>query len=146
MPVIEPDHFNDYRLLACCAAVSLKHQYMDIFSNLFFLQRIDHLIRTRATGSPEQLASRLSVSERNVYRLIKELKCQGFPIAYDKQANTYYYSEPVRLDFSIIIGPEKLLAIRGGSLNTDFFQPASLGQSEQGYPGELTETLYNTGR
>lgn len=140
---------------ACRVVVPLKHLHMNIISDLFFLQRIDHLIRTRATGSPEQLASRLSVSERNVYRLIKELKCQGFPIAYDKQANTYYYSEPVRLDFSIMIGPEKLLAIRGGSLNTDFFQPASFWQScdsplgmfryhlmsEQGYSSEFTETL-----
>ncbi|MBK8192542.1 MAG: HTH domain-containing protein [Lewinellaceae bacterium] len=128
---------------------------MKIISNLFFLQRIDHLIRTRATGSPEQLASRLSVSERNVYRLIKELKCQGFPIAYDKQANTYFYSEPVKLDFSIIIGPEKLLAIRGGSINTDFFHPANFWQSrdsplgmfryhlmsEQGYSSAFTEAL-----
>ena len=87
---------------------------MNIFEDLFLLQRIDHLIRTRATGSPTQLAARLDTSERKVYRLLGELRDQGFPIAYDKQADTYYYIEPVTLEFSIVVGSEKLLTIRGG--------------------------------
>lgn len=87
---------------------------MHIFDDLFLLQRIDHLVRTRATGTPAQLASRLNTSERKVYRLLGALREQGFPISYDKQADTYYYIEPVTLNFSIMVGSEKLLAIRGG--------------------------------
>ncbi|MBC7776523.1 MAG: hypothetical protein H7246_13905 [Phycisphaerae bacterium] len=94
---------------------------MNIFSDLFLLQRIDHLIRTRSTGAPAQLAFRLSTSERNLYRLMGELRDQGFPIAYDKQADTYYYSEQVKIEFSILVGQDKLMAIRGGEKKLDVF-------------------------
>ena len=87
---------------------------MNIFTDLFLLQRIDHLIRTRATGTPSQLAERLGISERKMYRLVGDFRDQGFPIAYDKQADTYYYSEPVKIEFSILVGQENLMTIRGG--------------------------------
>lgn len=91
-----------------------------IFDDLFLLQRVDHLIRTRATGAPAQLASRLGCCERDVYRLIADLRSQGFPISYDRQADTYYYAEPVKLNISIVVGAEKLLSIQGGQKSTDF--------------------------
>ena len=94
---------------------------MQIFEDLFLLQRIDHLIRTRATGNPVQLASRLNVSERSLYRLIGELRDQGFPIAYDKKEDTYYYSDSVKMEILISVGSEKLLGIRGGEKTEDFF-------------------------
>ncbi len=87
---------------------------MNIFSDLFLLQRIDYLIRNRATGTPVQLASRLNVSERNIYRLLGSLRDQGFPIVYDKQTDSYLYEEPVCIEFSVVVGEENLLAIRGG--------------------------------
>ncbi len=94
---------------------------MNIFDDLFMLQRIDHLVRTRATGTPAQLAARLGVSERNLYRLLGDLRDRGFPIAYDKQACTYYYMEQVKIEFSVVVGQEKLLTIRGGEKKVDFF-------------------------
>lgn len=87
---------------------------MQIFEDLFLLQRVDHLIRTRATGCPSKLATRLGISERQIYRLIGALREQGFPIAYDKQADTYYYEDLVKIEFSIMVGKENLLAIHGG--------------------------------
>lgn len=96
---------------------------INIFEELFLLQRVDHLIRTRATGTPTQLASRLSICERDVYRLIADLRDQGFPIAYDRQADTYYYVEPVKLDICIMVGTEKLLTIQGGEKKINFFSP-----------------------
>lgn len=94
-----------------------------IFDDLFLLQQIDHLIRTRATGTPEQLASRLGACERDVFRLIADLRDQGFPIAYDRQAYTYCYMEPVKLDITIMVGSEKLLTIQGGEKKINFFSP-----------------------
>jgi len=94
---------------------------MNIFTDLFLFQRIDHLIRTRATGTPIQLAERLGISERNLYRLMGDFRDQGFPIAYDKQTDTYYYSEPVKIEFSILVGQETLLTIRGGEKKWDVF-------------------------
>lgn len=94
---------------------------MNFFSDLFLLQRIDHLVRTRATGTPKRLAERLQISQRNMFRLISDLREQGFPIAYDKQAETYYYSEPVKIEISILVGNENLMHIRGGEKKRDIF-------------------------
>ena len=94
---------------------------MNIFTDLFLLQRIDHLIRTRATGTPTQLAERLDISQRKLYRLMGEFRDQGFPITYDKQADTYFYSEPVKIEFSILVGQENLMTIRGGEKKLDIF-------------------------
>lgn len=87
---------------------------MDIFQNLFLLQRLDYYIRIRASGSPAQLAARLNVSKRNVFRLLGALREQGFPIAFDKQLNTYFYETPVRLHFEVTVDGKKLLVIRQG--------------------------------
>lgn len=93
---------------------------MNLFDDLFMLQRIDHLIRMQATGTPAQLASRLQVSERKVYRLLEQLKDQGFPIAYDKQKDSYYYETVVKIEFSVVVGEEKVVFIRGGEKKVDF--------------------------
>ncbi|MBL7808941.1 MAG: hypothetical protein JNN28_14060 [Saprospiraceae bacterium] len=104
---------------------------MNIFTDLFLLQRIDHLVRTRATGTPQNLADRLNISERNLYRLLGNLRNQGFPIAYDKHADTYYYSEPVKIEFSILVGKENLMTIRGGEKKLDpFFRLPNFGSGE----------------
>lgn len=87
---------------------------MKITDDLFLLQRLDHLFRTRATGRPEALASRLEMCERNVYQLISDLKNEGWPIAYDKRAGTYYYTRAVRLDIQISVDGEPLISIHGG--------------------------------
>jgi len=94
---------------------------MSLFDELFMLQRIDQLIRMQATGTPAQLASRLQVSERKLYRLLEQLKDQGFPIAYDKQKDSYYYEIAVKIEFSVVVGQEKLVFIRGGEKKMDIF-------------------------
>jgi len=88
---------------------------MNLFEDLFILQRIDHLIRTRATGSPKNLANRLRVSECTIYRLIEYLKDQGFPIAYNKTEQTYHYVHTVKLHIELVVGSDKILSIRGGA-------------------------------
>ena len=104
---------------------------LNLFSDLYLLQRIDHLVRTRATGTPQKLAERLDISERYVFRLISDLREQGFPIVYDKQAETYCYSEPVKIEISILVGNENLMNIRGGEKKTRYFlQTAELWQSQ----------------
>lgn len=87
---------------------------MNIFEELFMLQQIDQLIRTRATGSPKSLARRLDLSECSIYRLIDRLKGQGLPIAYDKSRQTYYYQEQVKWQVEFVVGSEKIISIRGG--------------------------------
>ena len=102
-----------------------------LFDELYLLQRLDQLIRTRATGSPCNLAVRLCTNTRDVYRLIASLRDQGFPIAYDREKNTYYYEAPVKLEISIAVDGEKLLTIQGGEKKSNFFSPLPDFGSEQ---------------
>lgn len=50
------------------------------------------LISKKATGSPKQLASKLGVCERTIYRLIKELKVYGYEIEFCYLSNSYILS------------------------------------------------------
>lgn len=124
--------------------VSLKDYtiMLNIFSDLFFLQRIDYLIRTRATGSPKSLAERLDTSENSVYRLIENLKTQGLPIEYDRRNQTYFYSTPVKWNFEFIVGGEQLLCIKGGKNNFDFFPKLSKNES---LGADLCNAFYDYG-
>ncbi|MBX2929126.1 MAG: hypothetical protein KF852_14915 [Saprospiraceae bacterium] len=93
---------------------------MQIFNDLFYFERIDALIRRGATGTPEALALRIGLSRRHLLRLIGALREQGFPIAFDKCRSTYYYTEPVKIRFEVIVGDDELFRIQGGMDN--FFE------------------------
>lgn len=70
--------------------------HFDYFNRMEYL---DDLIRRKATGSPKELARKLSVSERTVYELINKLKMLDAPISYDFQRRTYFYQNPGNFRF-----------------------------------------------
>ena len=72
---------------------------MTLIKKLKQIERLDQLIRMKATGSPDKLANRFEVSERNIYRLINAMKSMGAPIEYCHQRCTYYYDEDVSFKF-----------------------------------------------
>jgi hypothetical protein len=110
-----------------CASVvkyfTIKHfpKMMHLFTEAFTFERLDHKIRTRATGTPLELAECLNTSERNIFRLISELRDMGLPIQYDKDRHSYYYTEPVEIRFSVKVSGKSLLKIQGGENNFDIF-------------------------
>ena len=55
------------------------------------LERLDQLIRMKATGSPRDLANRMNISERFLYKLIFIMKERGAPIYFNKRLNSYQY-------------------------------------------------------
>ncbi len=55
------------------------------------LQRLDELIRRRATGNPEELAGRFQVHEATIYRYLQSLRELGAPLRYCRSRKTYYY-------------------------------------------------------
>ncbi|MRG45220.1 hypothetical protein GFS24_08845 [Chitinophaga sp. SYP-B3965] len=57
------------------------------------IKSIDHLIRIRGTGPPQQLARRLNISGASLYRILAFMKDAGAPIRYSKERQTYYYNE-----------------------------------------------------
>ena len=58
------------------------------------LERVDRLIRLRATGKPKKLAECLEVSEATVFRMIETMKELNAPVYYDVVQQSYAYSEP----------------------------------------------------
>ncbi|KPM33328.1 Hypothetical protein I595_231 [Croceitalea dokdonensis DOKDO 023] len=58
------------------------------------LERVDQLIRLKATGRPKNLAERLNVSQATVFRMIETMKELNAPVYYDLARQSYAYSEP----------------------------------------------------
>lgn len=57
------------------------------------IKYIDYLIRRRATGNAEELATKLGLSVSGTFKFISELKDEGFPISYSKSDKSYYYTK-----------------------------------------------------
>ncbi len=56
--------------------------------------RLDSLITLEMTGSPKELASKLSITERSVYNYIAFMKQElKAPIKYNYQRTSYLYFE-----------------------------------------------------
>jgi biotin operon repressor len=57
------------------------------------IERLDRLIRIKATGSPDQLANKLGMSRRSVFEYINLMKENGAPIKFCHSRQSYYYDE-----------------------------------------------------
>ena len=57
------------------------------------IERIDRLIRIKATGNPDQLATKLGMSRRSVFEYINLMKENGAPIKFCHFRQSYYYDE-----------------------------------------------------
>ena len=55
------------------------------------IDRIDNLIKQKATGSPKELAIKLQVVESTVYEILKRMRSLGADIYFDKSYNSYCY-------------------------------------------------------
>ncbi len=55
------------------------------------INRIEHLIKMKATGSPDELALRLNISKRQVYRYIEMIRNQGVEVEYEASRRSYIY-------------------------------------------------------
>lgn len=103
---------------------------MKLFTYIERINLMHKLITQRRTGTPEELARRLSISVSRLYTILDELKLMGAPIVYSRQRLTYYYSEPFDINISVefrALGGGQVRNISGGqrlfsdSLFTAFF-------------------------
>ena len=62
---------------------------MNITENTELIERVKDLAGKKATGTPVQLACRLGVSERNLYRLIRHMQECDETITYSRTEQTY---------------------------------------------------------
>ena len=108
---------------------------MKIFEEMNLLERLDQLIRLKATGTPYELAKRLELSEREVYRIIAELRSKNIKIVYCKQKRSYYYENETFLKFqaSVIENGKERKIVGGGNIFNYFennFHTARFWQCE----------------
>ena len=78
---------------------------MSLIAQLKRLERLDSLIRRKATGSSDQLAARLGCSRRTAYNLLKTLRELGAEIRYCKERCCYYYETPLPVDLNRLLKP-----------------------------------------
>ena len=88
---------------------------MKWIDNVEFMDRVIGLIKRRSTGDSVSFAKKLDMSERNLHRLISDMRSAGFPINYCTQNRTYCFSDDVKYEFTLKIGDEDLIRIKGGS-------------------------------
>lgn len=87
---------------------------MNLIDQIHRYQRIHQLIRMKATGPPSRFSSRLGISERQLYRLLDELKSYDLPIEYCRTRQSYYYSREVELEVSFVIRKPDQEKVFGG--------------------------------
>jgi len=82
------------------------------------IQQIDLLIRLKATGTAEKLASKIGISRSMLYEYLSEMKTMGAPIDYDRYRQTYFYTSSVRYKHGFeVMGQIKMGNIKGGLKN-----------------------------
>lgn len=61
------------------------------------LSQINQLINLKITGSPKELAYKLGISERQVYKYISDLKELGAEINFSSNCNSYIFNSEFTL-------------------------------------------------
>lgn len=77
---------------------------MNLIRKIERIERLDKHLKGRMTGSPAELARKLNISKRQLFRTIEELKDYGAPIAYSRSLRTFYYTKEdfeIKTNFSI---------------------------------------------
>jgi hypothetical protein len=88
---------------------------MDIIQKIRLIERLDYLIRRRATGSPKELSSKLELSERQVYNIIHDMKIMGAPIMFCSVRKSYCYEEKVVFKFGFLLEEDAIINdLKGG--------------------------------
>ncbi|GGX07843.1 hypothetical protein [Aquimarina muelleri] len=73
---------------------------MDIMiRQIQIIERMDQFIRMRATGGPDEFASRMGISKTKLYRTIQLMKKLNAPVAYDIAEQSYVYAEAGEFTF-----------------------------------------------
>lgn len=96
---------------------NFEAKIMNLLEDRHRLERLDQLIRLEVTGSPDELAEKMNVSRRTLFRTIESLKELGCPIYYNKHKNSYCYEYLGKLIIKFennLLDNEELNKINGG--------------------------------
>jgi hypothetical protein len=90
---------------------------MKAIEQLERLKRINELIKTKSTGTPEILCAKLGISRRQLFKDLEMFKDMGAEIVYSKIRETYFYpnGHEMEISYSFRIIPKKEIQnINGG--------------------------------
>lgn len=66
------------------------------------LQKMDQLIRLKATGKPNEFARRIGISQSMLYNYLNLLKSLGASIHYSRSRNSYEYEHSVKFQLGVL--------------------------------------------
>ena len=73
---------------------------MTLVDQIRRIERLDYLIRIRATGRPAELAKKLGMSQSQTYHFLKVFKEKlDAPVYYSRKCQSYCYTEDGRFNF-----------------------------------------------
>jgi predicted DNA-binding transcriptional regulator YafY len=62
---------------------------------------MDSLISTRATGTPEEFADKMSISRSTLFQYLQEMREMGVDIRYSNARQSYYYADDKRITIKV---------------------------------------------
>jgi len=83
---------------------------MSVFKYFIRLQYIDFLIRKKATGNQGTFACKNRLSKRGLAKVLEDMREMGFPIKYDKNLRSYYYTKEGKMTPKLFIENEEILS------------------------------------
>ncbi len=92
---------------------------MKTIQQLERLKKIHQYIKVCNTGSPNNFAQKLNISESQLYNILDDLKITGFPILYSRKLKSYIYNDYCDLEivYSVqLITTTEKIKIVGGSI------------------------------
>ena len=88
---------------------------MKLLEQINTMERLDQLIRLRATGNLEELSCKLGISKSTTIRNIEAMRTLGAPIVYNFRSQNYQYDYDVNFVFGFQeISSANLRRIEGG--------------------------------
>lgn len=70
---------------------------MTFFDQIIRIERLDYLIRSRSTGTPQELSQKLGLSTSQVFKVIKIFREKlDAPVYYSKKEQSYCYAKDVK--------------------------------------------------
>lgn len=96
---------------------------MILFEEINRIQSLHQLILFQNTGTPEELASYLHISRRQLYNVLGELKDLGAEIEYSRNRYTFYYENNFNLNISVKVSV--LNNVENNIISGGFFSPCN---------------------
>ena len=98
---------------------------MKTLKQLERLRKAHQLIKLESTGTPKEFANQLTISERELYKIINYIKDLGANVYFNRKTSTYYYTTDFDLLVNVsvqVLVNEELTTIYAGStlLNTNY--------------------------